>query len=340
MALNRQGVCMKSIYFVLILGLFLNPQFSHAGFYPTPEAACSTIDFRTTFPMKVRNQNNLSWCFAHDAADYLQYTFRIPEQISAADIAIAYSETHVSKVMTFFKRIFSRDSRGKPPQTGFIQKAVRKIIPQGYCPESVLPSDYWTRLSTSDQSQSKIGILDAILDLYSLQKKVKSGEIASAQELPWFYVFDNLSKDQFFAILKNTKQRKLLPEMRQIVCQNERVAFPNSPIHTKFSLRTARVFQKINENFDQDMPASIDFYSGIFEDYDHYKRKLDDLHTVLLYGRKYDPETKECVYLMKNSYGEDCKRYDSKIKCESGYLWFPESKLYRTITSSYLIKRL
>jgi hypothetical protein len=78
---------------------------------------------------------------------------------------------------------------------------------------------------------------------------------------------------------------------------------------------------------------AIDFFSGIFDDYSHYKRKLDDLHTVHLYGRKFDPGTQECVYLMKNSYGEDCSRYDPRIQCERGYLWFPENRLYPTLTS-------
>jgi hypothetical protein len=329
----RGDVIMDSIYrWLLFAGAFfsLNAQ---AKYIPTSESSCSTIDLRAEFPMKTRNQKDISWCYAHAAADLLQFTYRIPDQISAADIAINYAESDVSKVITFFKRILSSSARAAPPETGFIKKAIKKTIPEGYCPESLLPSEEWIRVDMATGEKKKVEILEAILESYNIQKKIKNGTYPSAESLEAFYEFPRISRDQFFEILKNTKKGGMLLQIRNQACSGERRPYPKVNTQFSFSFSGRHVFQKINNALSSHLPVGIDFFSGIFDNYDHFKRKIDDLHTVLFFGRKFDPNTHECVYLMKNSYGEECSRYDSKIKCESGYLWFPEKQFYRALTS-------
>ena len=327
------------VIFSLLFLVFQSTSFASA-FVKTDQASCSNIDFRDSFSMKIRDQNSISWCYAFDAADYLQYTYRLPSPISAADIAIAYTETGVSDVMTFFKRIFSKEDRLEPPQTGFIDMAIKTILPQGYCPEEILPSEKWTQISTQDQSQTQVGLLQAIMNLYDLQKKVKNKQIVSADQLPWYFDLKNLTQTRLFTLLRDSSQNKLLPAIRETVCQNDRAPFPVYPIKRTFAFRSGKIFEKINSNFNSGMPSSIDFYSGIFDDYTNYKKRVSDLHTVLLYGRKFDPVANECVYLMKDSHGTDCSQYDTRIECEAGYLWFPESKIFDVITSDLIIERL
>jgi hypothetical protein len=306
---------------------------AEAKFIPTPESSCSSIDLRTEFPMKIRDQKGISWCYAHAAADLLQFTYRIPEQISAADIAINYAESDVSKIITFFQRIFSSGARSLPPETGFIRKAIRKTIPEGYCPENFLPSEDWTRVDVKSGTREKTKIITAILESYEIQKQIKKGEIPSADALNAFYEFPHITREQFFEIAKNSKKNSFLLQIRNQACAGERHPYPVSETQFSFSFSGRHVYQKINNSLSSHLPVGVDFFSGIFDDYDHFKRKIDDLHTVLFFGRKFDPIANECVYLMKNSYGEDCSRYDAKIKCEGGYLWFPESRFYKALTS-------
>ena len=329
---------MNRIVQIFIVFLIASSQ-AWASFIPTPESECSSIDLRNEFSIKMRNQNGISWCFAHAASDFLQFTYRIPEQISAADIAIHYSGSDVSKLLTFFKKIFSKEARNNPPQTGFIVKAVKRAIESGYCPESVFPSDEWFRVEPKTGKREKIEILNAILSAYSIQTAIHAGKIKDSSELPWFFEFGNLKQNDFFEIAQKTKKRNFLTALRDQVCRGERKAFPYDPVTAQFKITGKRVYQRINAALSSHMPISIDFFSGILEHYDHYPRKIDDLHTVLLYGRKFDPFTHSCVYLMKNSYGADCSRYDPKIKCESGYLWFPEKDLYRSLTSTLSMTR-
>lgn len=326
---------MKIVRLVLISLLFSSPSFAY---YATSEQECTNVDFRNSFDLKMRNQNNVSWCFAHAASDYLQYTYQVPEQISAADVAINYSQTSASKLVHFFKSIFDPKSKPLPAQTGLIMIAVKKIIPQGYCPESALPSDEWTRVST-DGRENQIEIKQSILDTASLQKKVKNGDYRSASELPWYFKFKNIDRDTFFDILKYSKKSKLMLSLRSAACKNERKPFGNQPIGVNFYIRGKNTFKHMNASFDRGMPVTIDFFSDIFRHFDRPKNNFNDLHTVLVYARKYDESTGQCNYLIKDSYGQQCTKYDPKISCEGGYVWLPENKLYRAMTSELVIQK-
>jgi hypothetical protein len=327
----------KSIL-IAVLFFFQTVESKAAKYFPTAENECSALDLRDIKPLPIRDQRSISWCFAHSAADYLQYTFNLPEQVSAADIAINYADSDLSKTITFFKRIFSNEARTSPPQTGFIYEAVKKILPQGYCPESILPSGKWTIINHENGMTSDMDVIDAIKEMYVIQKKIHSNPKATPSDVAWSPQLNHLDHTTFFEILKNSSRNSLLSSLRSNVCAGERKPFP-SGVKLSFKIRNRKVFRRINQKLDQTQPISIDFFSGIFEDYDHYKRKIDDLHTVLLYGRKFDPEKNECTYLMKNSYGTSCDRYDPKIKCDGGYLWFPESALFHALTSDLSLQR-
>lgn len=311
---------------------------SQAAHLKTPSHQCSPVDLREVFPEPIRNQGEISWCYANAAADYLQYLYRVPEQISAADIAIRYAGTDASRVLTFFKRLFSRSARTAPPETGFIALAVKKSIPEGWCPESQLPSHQWTRVDTLSGKRDSVDIMKSILEVYSLQKGVHSGRFGSPAELPAFFEFPQIDSVSFFQILKGSSRGGLLSAIRARACQGKRTPY-SSGASADFKFTGKRVFQRFNSALDQREPLSIDFSSGILENLQDNRRKLSDLHTVLIYGRKFDPETRECTYLIKNSYGTDCSRYDTRIPCEAGYLWFSESRLYPTLTSTVRIQR-
>lgn len=321
--------------FLFLLLISLN---AHA-YYATSEEACTPVDLRQAFPLKMRNQNELGWCYAHSAADYLQFNYKIGEQISAADIAINYSQSKWSRMVTFFRNTFDRAQRGHPAQTGLIKYAVRMILPQGYCPESSLPSDEWTRVGADGQS-SRVEILRASLDLFDLQADIRFGKIASPAALPWRYEFKNLrTADAFYELLRASTRKNVLLRLREAACAPDRKPFPETSAPMSFRLKGKRVFQRINSQFDEEQaPLTIDFFSDVLKHYDSPRINVNNLHTVLTVGRRFDADAGECSYLIKDSYGAQCSKYDPKIKCEGGYVWLPESKLYRSLLSTYILR--
>ena len=331
---------MKTVWLILSALTVINFASSSlaAGYYPTPEEQCTSVDFRNTFPLKMRNQHDVSWCFAHATSDYLQYTFQINEQISAADVAINYSQSNLDKLMHFFQSMGGKEGRELPAQTGFQKVAVKKILPQGYCPESALPSDEWNRVDVTTGTQTKTEIKMAILETFDIQQDIKSGDIANPSQLSNYYTFKNIDRDQFYSILKNSKSSKLMENIRVAACKNDRRPF-GQKISLDYKFRGKNIFNSINASFNAGMPVTIDFFDDIFRHYDKPKIDINNLHTVLVYGRKFNQETQQCQYMIKDSYGEQCFRYDPKIECEKGYVWLPENKLFHTLASRLILHK-
>jgi hypothetical protein len=323
---------------LLLLVSGFNGMSARASYLKTAETECRDVDLRSVFDVRIRNQGEISWCYANAAADYLQYLYRIPEQISAADIAIRYAGTDASKVLEFFKRMLSRGARNSPPETGFLALAVKKSIPEGWCPESYLPSFQWTRVDVSSGRKEPQDIMKSIVETYRLQKDIRSGRYGASADLPVFFEFPQIDQEGFFQILKNSSRSRVLSEIRAHACKGARRPYA-AGARAEMNLTGRKVFKRLNAALNRREPVSIDFFSGILEHLDGYRRNLMDLHTVLIYGRRFDPETGECRYLMKNSYGTGCSRYDPRIPCDSGYLWFTEKQLFPVITSVVQVRR-
>ena len=134
-----EGDTMKA--WMLILAI---PTLVHA-YSPTPEKDCSDLDLRNDILGTVRDQGKISWCYAFTASDMLAYTFDKTERISAADIALNYNESLIGRIMDVFT------SNGNPHETGFNKVALDKAMKDGYCPESVFPSEQWTKVSNGTE---------------------------------------------------------------------------------------------------------------------------------------------------------------------------------------------
>jgi hypothetical protein len=289
---------------------------------------CPTVDLRTVFSMKVRNQQDLSWCYAHTAADYLQFYHRIPEQISAADIAIRYNRR-------FWPRIVQLVKGNEIRQYGFIRPALWDAMEQGYCPESVFPSDEWKRVSPSTSGMNferrPIGL--AIQEIYALHERVEKGQIQKAQELPFHYAFRGVTQNRFFEILNMSTRRELLLNLRDAACEGQRKVLPRSIDRISMRAKGSSAFDRMSSHLQAGIPVSIDYFDQVLENSSDFKRHLENLHTSLVVGQRYDSARGECQYLIKNSYGEDCTGYDPRLSCEGGYLWVGEKALSSALFS-------
>jgi hypothetical protein len=317
-----------------LLSMRTEVQASIFHYVPTSEENCSPVDFRKTFPLESRDQKSIAWCFAHSTADALQYVEKTPIQISAADIAINYSKSDWSQFLHFFKRLLSRNERDRPADTGLAKFAAQMIIPQGYCPEAVLPSSDWTRVNV-DGTKAQDEIADAALNMFKLQAQVKDGEIPTPADLPYFYEFKHIDQVTFYTLLLTTKKLNLLENLRVAACNGERISFTHPP-QLIMNLRGEHAFENINATLDRKMPLTVDFFSTILLNIDAPLDITKHFHTILLYGREFDRAIGECRYLLKDSHGESCTKYDPRLKCDHGYLSIPESTLFRTMTSDVL----
>ncbi len=334
------------ILFVIFIANVLGISSSYAHFPSTPEEECRSIDLRTetnnTLQMPIRDQGKTGWCFANAIADALQLSYQVPEPISAADVAINYSQSDLSQLHSFLKRLFSKKAREKPFETGIAKIAAEMEIQDGYCPEAVFPSDYWTKVTSEGPAkkptETPVEILDAITQTYGLLQSVHDGTFAQASELPFYFKFKHVNDRDFFDLLKNSTQLKFLIHLREKVCESERVPFPEGNKNFNFKLRTRKIFKAIQTALEAKEPVTVDIFAGVLEDQLNFKKKISDFHTVMVYGSQFNHQAQECQYLIRNSHGTSCEKMDPDLTCEHGYVWLPEHTLFRAMTSALIIK--
>jgi hypothetical protein len=304
--------------------------------------SCSAIDLRHVLrpaqaqAFRIRDQKQISWCYAHSTADYLQYFFGIEEQVSAADIAIAYNR---DRAWPKFIGIFTG---GPTPETGFMRSAMWDAAQVGYCPESHLPSEVWQKRHLQGVKKGQVESVElkvAIQEMFELQRQVQRSKSSARRDLPFVYEFKRVTGEEWADLLRTTTSKTLLSELRDRACSGVRVPYPGVLPRIAMRLAASDSFARINEVLDQRLPVNIDYFYGVLTNYDKIERKVFELHSSLIVARRSDPRTGQCSYLIKNSYGTDCKEYDSRHQCESGYVWVNQNALKRALVSYVYLQK-
>ena len=314
---------------VLFLGLFAWK--GHAAELPE---RCSFVDLRSKVSLHMRNQGDISWCYAHTAADLLQFNSGLTEQVSAADIAVQYNKK-------IWPKIYRWVNGTLVPETGFLKPALRQAIESGYCPEEAFPSETWLRVGGQGQSAPKVEkktLNLAISEILDLQRLVLSGIFKSSGELPFHYEFRGVDRSDFFEILRSRSRQEVLEGLRLKACDGRRKPYPFEIESISMRFRGPGMFQRIRDELEQGRAISLDYFYSVLEDSSRIRKKLSDLHTSIVLGQRFDPSSGECQYLIKNSYGESCTNFDPKWECQRGYLWVGESALREGSVSYVSVK--
>ncbi len=314
----------------LISGALILGFFASGGYAAEGAGECSFVDLRPKAALQMRNQGDISWCYAHTAADLLQFASGFSEPVSAADIAVQYNKG-------LWPRFYRWVNGTLVPETGFVAIALRKAAESGSCRESDFPSDFWVRVD-SGQGAPKLGkktLNVAISEILDLQRLVRSGIFKASAELPFHYEFPGVGREEFFSVLKNNPRQQVLEGLREKACDGNRSPYPFGIESITMHVRGPGMFRRFHEDLESGRPLALDYFYGVLENSSRIKKRLADLHTSIVLGQRFDPASGECQYLIKNSYGESCGSYDPKWECQGGYLWIGEGAL-REASVSYV----
>jgi hypothetical protein len=326
------------------LFLWALPGLALAGFHRTPENQCAPLDLRNSTLGEVRNQGQLSWCYAFSAADMLGHAFDQKERISAADIALNYNETAAGKFVRWLNfNLLDRKSRSQmsviPHETGFNKVALMAAMQEGYCPESVFPSENWTLVypGASGLVEKTLPLKVALTEIGKLHQQRAR---LAPDNLPFYPKLKHLNPKNFSELLKSPSQMLLYRNLRNIVCQKDRMEFSHR-WKVKMSLRHPNIFGRINEQLQLGRLVAIDYDARILESQSHQGIKLSELHTTSIVARRWNEQKNSCEYLIRDSHGRQCRRYDPSYDCENGQVWLDESVLYPSMTSMvYMLSRV
>lgn len=299
--------------------LLLIPAFAY-GYIPTSQNECSPLDIRNETLGHVKNQGQISWCFAFTASDMLSYTFD-KQRISAADVALNYNESLVGRIMS------TVDPNGTPHETGFTKVALIKAMKDGLCPESVFPSEKWIKVTNGKEEEILMPV--AMKEIAELHKKRKE---LTEKNLPFYFKFKNIDAKNFLSYLQTKHLRNFYQSLRLKACENDRESF-DARWKTKMVFRNKGIFRRVNEQLELGRMVGLDYDSRILENRQHRGVKLSELHTSGIVGRRWNEERKSCEFLIRDSRGIQCTRYDQSYDCHEGQLWLGESEIYGNMTS-------
>jgi hypothetical protein len=99
------------------------------------------------------------------------------------------------------------------------------------------------------------------------------------------------------------------------------------------SFKNSKIFKTVSDKLQEGTVVAMDYDSRILASRASRGVKLSELHTSVLVGRRWSEESKTCQFLIRNSHGEKCAKYDPSYSCEAGHIWVDEGLLYPSITS-------
>lgn len=286
---------------VLFLGLFL---FSFASF----SEDCKDVLVETKHMPKNNNQGNLNWCFAWTAADLLSTFEETP--LSAYDIALQYHNHEAIR----------DESVKKYTDVGGNDGAALIVALQGKGPCLERETNYtggdWEKLSAmiEELSDPDKTLIDSICDH------------GFREEGP----FKGLSSE-IIKILNKLSGDKKMAALLDVTC-SERHQFKN-----KYGVGTRaienfsqdKIMEKLDSLLNAKSPAAIAYNVDLIMAPADFKAEEAN-HSSTIIGRRKNPESGQCEYLIKNSWGDRCPKR-ATVECTKGNYWVPRETLKNNV---------
>jgi hypothetical protein len=278
---------------------------------------------------KPRHQDSVGWCGAFATADSL--SFAVGEPVSALDVSLnEYANTEDG-------------NKNLNELYGISVVSASNVAKKnGYCPESVIPSD--------QTSSSNLGHY-AIKNLMSSFQKIIDDFRSKGK--PSNYCIDcSTAKREYENVIKpslpnvttqmiqqvlvknNGNSLESMRDLMGLLCAGNRKK-PNIEVnyYTSNSLFNKKNTDAINNALDSDSMPSIVMSAS------NFTNSTSEEHEMVVVGRRM--EKGQCVYVVRNSWGRGCYSYNSKIvSCdpEKGTISFTEEQINSQVSVTVVYK--
>lgn len=275
---------------------------------------CTDVDLRNDVLGKAREQGDISWCFVHAAADVI--TYKIGKRVSATELGTTYFKNRESDTLDRLKEAGFQES-------GWVATALKEALKNGICLEEDMPSENFVMsYKLNKRVYGTLPSISAAIDFFVLlQKKPNNMTYLS---LP------HISKDELLEHLDKYPVKDAWEKIVDKSCEGRKIQLEGlkvkSPLWTRIS--TKRSLKIIDDELDKENVLGVTYYSSFLKD---IKAKKSALHSSVVVGRRWNTESRSCDYLIRNSWGVDCSRYDTSLKCEKGHIWVPKDLLKKHV---------
>ena len=271
-----------------------------------------SYDLRNNVLGAVRDQDSIGWCYAFAAADLI--TYKTGKKISAADVAMNYNDKWINN-------LFKKLGRGEQDfEGGWAESAIKATRRNGgACLEANLKSDdngYSSLLSTlTEIEKSKL-----------LTSQPTGRNCTSAAKS----MFPNLEMDELLDIMEKASRSELIKLLSDKACapRINMSGLKTNSVSANTQIEKLQLFDEIDKQLSRKNISAIAYNSYSLYNVDTNRTGP---HESVVVGRRYNKTNGECEYLVRNSWGRGCSRYDKKLSCENGNIWVPKSVLVKGI---------
>ncbi|QLY25394.1 hypothetical protein [Bdellovibrio sp. KM01] len=280
--------------------------------------SCTAIDLRSkTGP--VRNQGTDGWCYAFTVANMVSW--KSGKEISAAGVAFGYTDNGYHDLYRMIGM-----TQDQITNQGFTTAAFRASKHGGFCLESELPSEGFNGINTN--------VPLAFLD--KLGKKAVGGKISEDEFIKVAKtMFPNLSKEQFSEIIRKSSKSTYFNTLVRKSCEH-RVSADGMEMSFFTNFDSEKFGKQIEKHLEQGTPVEVGYNADFFAH--PYSPSGNAYHSSLLVGRRMNPKTGQCEYLLKNTYGTTWKPESAEFDSADGYAWVPKSRMIEATRNASYVK--
>lgn len=264
---------------------------------------CTTIDLRSAHLGENRSQQASNWCYAMVAADLAADYLKKP--VSEIDIGMTFTEKKN-------KITYSRHFGGHPGQ------AFEFAAEKGFCDAS----------RTLRLQKEFATLRHQLIALEGSFRKREDGSISSP--CPLLNTFPEIDVPTLFAIMRAPDLTTFarMRKTRDAACK-ERMQVPKN-IGVVGDRYSQAGLDKILESGR--VPAVTYYIQEVM--------KFKGYHISSVVGRRKNPESGVCEYLVRNSFGDSCENYRPEFasRCEQGNFWISEGEAGRIFKELLSVK--
>jgi hypothetical protein len=162
---------------------------------------------------------------------------------------------------------------------------------------------------------------------------------ASDQEIAEFFcqttgnkaieLVDNLLLEDIIEVLKSPHFTNYAERLQKIACKDRievkgEIAYWNAAEYDQVEL-----YDYIDSLLDEDEILGISYNTEMAGD---NPEDAGD-HASTIVGRQWNESSKQCEYIIRNSWGPNCDSYPAGMRCEGGYFWVTKDDLKQHVFS-------